>query len=213
MYFLDSANIIAVGGDFEYGTGIIRSSDAGLTWNYSSLEVFGIATAIDFRKPGEAWVPLAYANKIIYSFDTCRTWNVSLFPEFTDFFDLKFIDSTKGFAVGTMGRIYKYTPEIVNVVREETGKDDVPASIKLRNYPNPFSEKTTIEMLLPEDNEISLRLYGVRGELIKELYSGFMESGIHRIPIPTAILSAGVYFVELTSGTEKARTKIVSLRR
>ena len=212
VYYLDSMNIISVGGDFEYGTGIVRSTDAGETWTYTSLEIFGIAKAIDFRKPGEAWSPLTFANKMIYSFDTCRTWNVYLFPELTDIFDLKFVDSTKGYAVGSQGCIFRYTPEATGVRNSLQYSDNGGKKINIRNYPNPFISKTTIEIYLPDDEDVSLCLYNIQGELIKTIYNGFFESGGHEINLPVESVPAGIYFIEVRTGKSSARSKILKLK-
>lgn len=35
IYFIDSLNIVGVGGDFEFGTGIAQSDDGGENWTYT----------------------------------------------------------------------------------------------------------------------------------------------------------------------------------
>ena len=50
-----------------------------------------------------------------------------------------------------------------------------------QNYPNPFSQNTTVRFVLPEAAEINLKIYNVRGQLVKTLVSGQLESGFHSI--------------------------------
>lgn len=213
IYYLDSLNIIAVGGDFEYGTGIIRTTDGGLEWEYTSLEVFGIANAIDFRKEGEAWVPLAFAHKMIYSFDTCRTWNVYPLPELTDIFDLQFIDSTKGFGVGSNGVIYKYVPNYTIVKENNLTREYHSGRIIVRNYPNPFKETTTIEFFVPQESVIDIGLYNLNGECVNTIYAGYKSKGGHKITFNSGLIPAGVYFLRITDtfGNETS-VKIIRLR-
>lgn len=213
IYYLDSLNIIAVGGDFEYGTGIIRTTDGGLEWEYTSLEVFGIATAIDFRKDGEAWVPLAFANKMIYSFDTCRTWNVFAMPEFTNVFDLQFTDSTRGFAVGSNGVIYKYVPNYTAIKNETVNQESKENVLSIRNYPNPITEGTMIEIYSPQGIFIDIELYNLNGECVSNIYSGIKSKGRHHIYFNPGNISTGVYLLKVTDALgNTASVKTIKLK-
>ncbi len=69
LYFIDPLNIICVGGDFEYGTGIARTTNGDERWIYKELEFLGVATAISFRKPSETWACLISEAKFILSSD------------------------------------------------------------------------------------------------------------------------------------------------
>lgn len=73
------------------------------------------------------------------------------------------------------------------------------ASVK--NVPNPFSARTTIEFQMQRANEVTLRVFNLLGE---ELYSlrtaGRM--GVNRIPFESTTLQEGVYLYKVESGAE-----------
>ena len=47
----------------------------------------------------------------------------------------------------------------------------------LQNYPNPFNLETWIPFRLSEGGEVVIRIYDVRGRLVRELDLGYMEAG------------------------------------
>lgn len=74
MHFKDSLNIIAVGGDFDFGSGMVKSSDGGLSWEYVYLGIFGEAQTVSFRTESEAWSPLGFTGTYMYTLDGGETW-------------------------------------------------------------------------------------------------------------------------------------------
>jgi hypothetical protein len=80
--------------------------------------------------------------------------------------------------------------------------------------PNPVSGTgTVLSLVLPRASASRLRLYDVRGRLVRELHAGALPAGLHRIgwdgtvgggPVP-----AGVYFARLTTSSARVDRKIV----
>jgi len=75
----------------------------------------------------------------------------------------------------------------------------------IRNYPNPFNPSTSIEYTMPRAGHLSLKVFNVRGELIKTLIDGRIESSGSILWDGSndhgAKVSSGVYFYEArTSG-------------
>ncbi len=59
----------------------------------------------------------------------------------------------------------------------------LPVSFDVGNYPNPFNPSTTILLSLPAHERLSLRVYDLRGSLIKTLAdSRSMNAGVHAVP-------------------------------
>lgn len=51
-------------------------------------------------------------------------------------------------------------------------EENVTTGRSLNNYPNPFSDNTTIEFELDQPANVSLRIYDINGSLVKTLASG-----------------------------------------
>jgi hypothetical protein len=78
----------------------------------------------------------------------------------------------------------------------------LPAEYSLfANYPNPFNPTTVISFQLPVDSEVSLAIYNINGELVKQLASGKFASGRHEVTFDATGLASGVYFYRLRAGS------------
>ena len=59
-------------------------------------------------------------------------------------------------------------------------KTAVPEGYYLRqNYPNPFNPGTMIEFGIPKPENVSINIYGIRGDLIRELLKEYLSAGQH----------------------------------
>jgi hypothetical protein len=86
-----------------------------------------------------------------------------------------------------------------------------------RPSPNPFSTTTTIAFTLAEGGPARLRLYDCSGRMVRELASGNLPPGRHRLTWDGTGMDgrrqrSGVYFAQLESGGRTA-TKRVALTR
>ena len=133
LWIFDSLRIMGVGGDYEYGVSIIRSVDGGENWNYSLLPTYGIARAVDFRTPQEAWAPLGLSNKFIFSRDSGNSWQEYPIADSIGVFEVTFPDSLHGYSPGTQGKILRYNsflvtaPQLLSPVNGATGIFQSPA--------------------------------------------------------------------------------------
>jgi hypothetical protein len=116
--------------------------------------------------------------------------------------------------------IFKY-----QFVPQSSGKwqDEIPASYALfQNYPNPFNPITRIAYGLPEQSQVTLRIYGVLGQEIKTMVDEDQGAGYHEVVwdgknSDGAQVSSGVYFFKLdaigTSGiTFSSLKKLVFMK-
>ena len=69
----------------------------------------------------------------------------------------------------------------------------------LQNYPNPFSDYTTIEFYMPQSEKISITLYNSLGEKIKIITEGEFSAGLHLLEFSANNLSAGIYYYKFIS--------------
>ena len=93
----------------------------------------------------------------------------------------------------------------------------VPAGTSLgQNFPNPFNPETWIPFVLGEGGEVKLRIYDVKGRIVKRLDLGYLDAGYYNTR-DTAVywdgrnddgekVASGVYIYQLQVG-ERSFTK------
>jgi hypothetical protein len=86
-----------------------------------------------------------------------------------------------------------------------------------QNYPNPFNPTTMIRFWLPVQSEITLKIYGVNGQLVKELASGMFAAGRHSFVWDATDkagqrVASGVYVYVLKAGDFVAQRKLVVMK-
>jgi hypothetical protein len=85
--------------------------------------------------------------------------------------------------------------------------------------PNPFRVQsgTSFSLFIPHDAEVTLRIVGLGGQVVRSLLRDRLERGVHRIPWDGSndggsTVSAGVYFVQMRAPNTSVVRKIVLLR-
>lgn len=80
-------------------------------------------------------------------------------------------------------------------------KNNVPDSFKLfQNYPNPFNPYTTISYQLLANSWVTLNIYDILGNEIKELINEFKPSGNYQRTFYADNLPSGIYYYKLSTG-------------
>lgn len=88
----------------------------------------------------------------------------------------------------------------------------------LGNYPNPFNPTTQINFRLPEQSDVSILIYGVRGNLVKELaLNQVFEAGDHQLTWDATDnsgqpVASGMYVYLFTAGNYKKTAKMLLLK-
>lgn len=86
-----------------------------------------------------------------------------------------------------------------------------------QNYPNPFNPQTTIAFDLPSRQAVSLTIYNVAGQRVKDLTQGILSAGYHALTWNGSDdggtqAASGVYFYRLSTEQGQATRKMVLLR-
>jgi hypothetical protein len=90
-----------------------------------------------------------------------------------------------------------------------------PVAMLSQNYPNPFNPTTTIQFEVPRTGDVSLKVYNIRGQLVKTLVDGHMNMGPHSVvwhgeDTNNKSVASGVYFYRLeTNGNTEVRKMVL----
>jgi hypothetical protein len=81
---------------------------------------------------------------------------------------------------------------------------------ELLAYPNPFTQRTTVQFTLATAGKATLAVYDVRGQLVRTLFSGESQAGTNQsIALESQGLSAGIYVLRLVTATNVLNQKVV----
>jgi len=86
-----------------------------------------------------------------------------------------------------------------------------------QNWPNPFNPSTTIRYALPVSQQVTLEVCDVAGRRVVLLVNGKEEAGRHVVEwrgtdATGQTVSSGVYFCNLTTGSENLTRKMLLMR-
>lgn len=102
---------------------------------------------------------------------------------------------------------------LINTQHESISNSLIPKSYILsQNYPNPFNPVTTINFGLPENAEISLKIYDVLGRIVDIPFNGFMNAGFYSYRFKSTDLPSGIYFYSLSSANFSETKKMIIIK-
>jgi flagellar hook assembly protein FlgD len=88
-----------------------------------------------------------------------------------------------------------------------------------QNYPNPFNPRTRIQIGIPakSNDPVSLKIYNVNGQLVRNVFTGRKPSGFHTFDWDGtdergAQVASGIYFARFVSGQTQLTRKMVLLK-
>ena len=86
-----------------------------------------------------------------------------------------------------------------------------------QNYPNPFNPETTINYQLPENSNVELAVYNLKGQKVKTLVNETLESGNHTViwngkDDNSKSVSSGIYFYKMKTGNHVETKKMILMK-
>jgi len=95
---------------------------------------------------------------------------------------------------------------------------EIPVEFALgQNYPNPFNPSTKINFALPVDSKVTITLYNMLGEKVKNITTKDLSAGVHELTFNASELASGMYIYTITAsgvdGTNFNATKKMMLMK
>ena len=122
--------------------------------------------------------------------------------------------ATDADSLTTESEVFKFTVGYVSIAEEIA----LPTEYVLdQNYPNPFNPSTTIRYGLPEETNVSLVIYDVRGQVVQTIEAGHQSAGWYDViwngeTSDGKTISTGIYFARLVAGDYSHVIKMLFLK-
>ena len=105
----------------------------------------------------------------------------------------------------------------ITILPEDIADTVVPALALDQNYPNPFNPSTNIRYSLDKSGPVSLDIYNIKGQLVKNLCTEAQDKGSHTVvwngtDNSGSACSSGVYFYRLRTSDNTLVRKMLMLK-
>lgn len=77
-------------------------------------------------------------------------------------------------------------------------------SLRLNNYPNPFTNSTKLTIFSPETGNATVEVYSTTGQLVKKISIGIVNAGYQEVDLDASQMSKGNYFCKLRIQSENS---------
>jgi photosystem II stability/assembly factor-like uncharacterized protein len=208
VYFADANTGI-------YGTNasrIVKTTNGGDSWYLVNNIIGGAVWGLEFPAPNIGYA-CTDSGKVMKTVNGGENWIVQNTPlTGTDhFYEISFPSVNTGYVCTWSGKILKTTDGGATYVNNTNS--GIPREYKLfQNYPNPFNPTTNIKFAIPENGQVTLKVYNIIGKEIKTLVDGNMQAGEYETNFDARGMSSGIYFYKLESGDFKDIKRMVLLK-
>ncbi|HLA41226.1 MAG TPA: FlgD immunoglobulin-like domain containing protein, partial [Candidatus Glassbacteria bacterium] len=225
--FLSAAGFL---GDLADSTGAPTTGDLN---GDSEVDISDVVRVIDFalgkQTPTASQLSLADLNAdgVIDIFDVLKVLSIalgnsgSMLASSRDrIMNLSNVDEITA-ALKSLGADNSVVTDVeLLIARKSGGRINLPKAFGLsQNYPNPFNPTTTISYAIPEGQTpwVSLKIYDVRGSLVRVLVDGQELPGAHVVMWDGknesgGYVASGTYFYRLKAGEYVSARKMVLLK-
>jgi hypothetical protein len=214
MHFADSLT----GWKCGYEDSIKMTTNGGINWiklllpptggfyNLSVIEKFSfINSDTIFGVGARGATSLGFRGLIYKSTNGGQTWGYQL-PDINTinigrYIHIDFYNKLNGWAYSNSGVHTLTGGDTTFFVGIKQVPNYIPEKFTLnQNYPNPFNPTTSIPFELKEASHVSLRVYDIRGRLIKEIVNGNWSASKYVGEFNGKDVSSGIYFyrIEIT---------------
>ena len=83
----------------------------------------------------------------------------------------------------------------------------------IKQYPNPASNNATFEFSVPTDQDVSVNILNINGQLVGTIYNGSVRANeVNKLDYSLVTLQSGIYYVHLNTPTGVLKKKFVVLK-
>ncbi len=111
--------------------------------------------------------------------------------------------------IGTFGRGIWRSASYLGI--NEDSNNTTEFKTKLKAYPNPTNDNTSISFKLSQNGNVDLAVYSISGRLMKSINKKNVPAGENSILIDCEDLSNGTYIVKLVSGKQVESVKFIKM--
>jgi photosystem II stability/assembly factor-like uncharacterized protein len=196
-------------------SGLFRTRNGGTTWDFLGDTIIPFASparVIHFRDTLRGWM-VGDLGMVLRTYDGGWTWEYARCQqEARHWYGMSVVQDSLIWIAGTDAGIAHTVDTIAGPLRVAE-RPRSPILARINSYPNPFSERTTIEFDAPAAAS-TLRVYDMLGRQVADLTSLLYASGHGErvtIPFDAASLPRGAYVavVRSASGVATARLSVV----
>ena len=189
-------------------SGVFRSSDHGQTWQPKNNGLCCIPVELI---GSDGIIFGTFPQTVIYSYDNGDNWHY--ISSITGLSSAKSLNTSQQATIQSIGYSKEYLLagtdrgfyyhnikklDIANGISDYHYSKIVP----LTNYPNPFSEHTTINYTLEKsEKNVTLTVYDNQGRIVYTLIDQNKPAGNYSVPFDAEKLTSGFYFYSLITST------------
>lgn len=108
------------------------------------------------------------------------------------------------------GNVYRFTPTVTS-----TDNQVIINEYRLeQNYPNPFNPSTIIRYSLPEDSDVTIKIYDNLGKEVDSIIVASQQKGSYQKMWNAEGFSTGVYYVKMTAkslNSDKTFSRVIKM--
>ena len=205
----------------SYGNGskILKTTDGGDNWQITDAGMPQELLSISFPTPQIGYIAAFHDNfssVLLKTTDNGLTWNKVPVPYAYALNAVCFPNGADtGYVVGALsGAILKTVSGGGNPtsISDPLPENHNLNTLFLQNFPNPFTETTTITFQLMEKSHVVLKIYDFTAREIKTLKDCELVKGEHQVVFNAEGLPAGVYFYQVKADGRIVTKKMIVLK-
>lgn len=190
---------------------IVKTTNGGDNWTLvNDNPTAGAGWDMSFVNANTGYVCTGN-GKILKTTNAGLNWGMQNTSLTENLYQIHFPNENTGYVACWSGKILKTT----NGGLTFTGQvgTEVPDDFSLgQNYPNPFNPSTTIKFSLPQSEFVSVKVFDIKGSLVKVLVNEKYASGNYEVTFRAEGLSSGVYYYKMVAGRYTETKRMMYLK-